>query len=104
MLLEVASDRDGAKDRSSLGRRQQFYRSHGCLRIDDLAYLLPLPGDGPPPAMDLLVHPPETNGLIRKADLRRWLASMFVGAYGCQPDDRRIAEMLAKVADPVVLV
>jgi len=104
MLMEVASERDGAQDGPARSRREQFYRRHGCLRIDALAYLLPLPGDGPPPAMDLLVHPPEAGGVMRKADLRRWLEALFVGAYGCRSDDRRIAEMLASVEDPVVLV
>ena len=47
---------DDAAAKKTISRRfdgrQRFYAQLGCLRIEGLSYVLPLPGEGPPPEMD----------------------------------------------------
>jgi GNAT superfamily N-acetyltransferase len=103
MLLEVDSDREPSADQELRRRRQNFYRRLGCRRVAGCAYILPLPGAQPPPAMDLLVHVREPTP-IRHARLRRWVEVIYRDVYGCSANDPRIAMMLHDVADPVLLV
>lgn len=102
-LLEVDSDRQASIDQLQRKRRQQFYRSLGCLRIANLAYHLPLPGAEPPPEMDLFVHRTAPGPEIRKAQLEHWLAVIYRDVYSCAEGDPRIAAMLRGVKDPVTL-
>jgi GNAT superfamily N-acetyltransferase len=103
MLLEVDSDRQPSGDLTVIRRRQQFYRRLGCLRVDGLSYLLPLSGEGPPPAMDLLVHFAGKPFAVRKSQLASWLTAIYTSVYGCPPDDPRLPGMTATLADPVPL-
>lgn len=103
VLLEIDSDREASSDRAIRTRREGFYRRLGCLRIAGLRYLMPLAGEGPPPEMDLFVHAPEPGGGIARADLRRWLETVYRDVYRCPPDDPRIAQMLAALPDPARL-
>ena len=108
LLLEVDSDREASADREMRRRRQQFYRRLGCWRVQGLAYILPLPGEGAPPEMDLMMHAPADFISIRKAQLRHWLEAIYAGVYDCAPGDcapgdPRIAQMMAGVSDPVTL-
>lgn len=104
ILLEVDSDRELTADQELRRRRQNFYRRLGCRRIADCAYILPLPGEGPAPEMDLFVHLPESAPAIRRAKLERWLKVIYRDVYGRSPDDPRIAEMLDGVPDPIQLL
>lgn len=104
MLVEVDSELDSAPDQALRQRRQQFYRSLGCLRIEGLSYLLPLPSEAPPPEMDLMVYVPPSIGSIPKSRLERWLKVVYQEVYGCSPDDSRIIRMLEPVSDPIGLV
>ncbi len=62
MLVEVDSDREECSDRAVRTGRIGFYRRHGCRRIEGLEYILPLPGEGDPPVMDLLVVTAAASG------------------------------------------
>jgi len=103
-LLEIDSDRELSPDREIRQRRQQFYRRLGCLRIEGFSYLLPLPGEGPPPEMDLMVHLPDRGAVIRKVQLKQWLTVVYQRVYNCSSGDPRIIRMMETVADPVRLV
>jgi ribosomal protein S18 acetylase RimI-like enzyme len=103
ILLEVDSDREECADRKLRARRQQFYRRLGCLRLAGLHYILPLPGGGPPPKMDLMIYSPDKLQHITRSDLERWLRVIYHDVYNCSPDDPRIKRMLLPVSDPVPL-
>jgi GNAT superfamily N-acetyltransferase len=101
VLLEIDSDREASSDRAVRTRRERFYRRLGCVKIAGLRYLMPLPGVGPVPEMDLMVcraQPPQ--GLAR-GDLKRWLQVIYRDVYRCPPDDPRILQMLLPLPDPV---
>lgn len=104
VLLEVDSERETSGDRAVIRRRQMFYRRLGCVRIDGLSYLLPLPGTGAPPAMDLMLHLDEKSRVIHKAELEHWLTVLYQTVYGVSPQDTRIREMTRPLEDPVKLV
>jgi GNAT superfamily N-acetyltransferase len=103
ILLEVDADREASADRELRARRQQFYRRLGCVRISGLRYILPLPGEGPAPEMDLMLYSAEPLRHLPKAELERWLKTIYRDVYRSSPDDPRIARMLDDVADPVRL-
>ena len=103
-LIEVDADRDPCPDLEIRRRRQRFYRRLGCRRIDGLAYQLPLPGEGPPPAMDLMVYSPADTTSIVKSQLEYWLKTIYRDVYSCDPNDPRIGSMLTGLPDPVRLV
>ncbi len=103
VLLEVDSDREACADQQIRTRRQQFYRRLGCLRIAGLRYILPLPGLGPPPEMDVMVYSGVPLRQLPKTDLDRWLRTIYRDVYRCPPDDPRIVQMLRSVPDPVRL-
>jgi ribosomal protein S18 acetylase RimI-like enzyme len=102
MLLEVDSDREESPDQELRRRRQQFYRRLGCAMISGLHYIMPLPGVGPPPEMDLFIYGKDRRQ-ISKAELEKWLKIIYQGIYNCPPEDPRIGEMLAGVSDPILL-
>ena len=103
VVLEIDSDREASNDRAIRTRRERFYRRLGCLRIAGLRYLMPLAGEGPAPEMDLFVHTSDAAGGIARAELTRWLETIYRDVYRCAPDDPRIAQMLAGLPDPVPL-
>jgi GNAT superfamily N-acetyltransferase len=103
IVLEVDSDREASADREMRTRRQQFYRRLGCVRVAGLHYILPLPGQGPVPEMDLLLYSAEPLRQLSKHDLERWLRTIYRDVYRCSVDDPRIAQMLHDVSDPVRL-
>lgn len=104
ILIEVDADRESSTEHVVKRRRQNFYRRLGCRCIADCAYILPLPGEDPPPEMDLLVYAPERAPTIRRASLQRWLQIIYRDVYGGSADDRRIPLMLQGVPDPIELV
>jgi hypothetical protein len=104
MLLEVDSDREASVDQLIRKRRQQFYRRLHCLRIDNLPYILPLPGEGSPPQMDLMVYFPDSVPVVSKMQLQHWLKLIYRDVYDCSADDPRIIKMLKNVVDPIEIV
>jgi hypothetical protein len=104
MLLEVDSDREASADREMRQRRLQFYKRLGCLRVENLSYILPLPGKDPVPDMFLLVCAPKNVSAIPKPQLEHWLGVIYQTVYNCAPGDPRIDRMLEVVPDPVKLV
>jgi GNAT superfamily N-acetyltransferase len=113
VLLEVDSDREAASDRALRTRRERFYRRLGCLRLAGLRYLMPLPGEGSPPEMDLLIYqavPPGRRapsevprGAVPRSEVKRWLETIYREVYHCPPDDPRLAQMVSSLPDPVLL-
>ncbi len=108
VVLEVDSDREDASDRALRTRRERFYRRLGCLRLAGLRYLMPLPGEGAPPEMDLLVYAAKPLGRpawseVPRSEVKRWLETIYRDVYHCPPDDPRLAQMLAGLPDPVLL-
>jgi hypothetical protein len=103
VLVEVDSDRGSSPECVVRRQRQNFYRKLGCYRIVDCAYILPLPGENPPPEIDLVVYVPEPQSAIRRDDLRRWLQRIYRDVYGCSAGDPRISIMLQGVRDPIEL-
>jgi GNAT superfamily N-acetyltransferase len=103
ILLEVDSDREASGDRQMRTRRQRFYRRLGCVQISGLHYILPLPGQGPPPEMDLMMYSAEPLRQLPKTELERWLRTIYRDVYRCSSDDPRIVQMLRDVSDPVRL-
>lgn len=100
-LLEVDSEGERSRDRETRRRRVRFYRSMGCLRIEDLSYILPLPGEGPPPQMDLMAYLPDSRPLLDRCELERWLRVIYEQVYCCSPDDSRIGQMLKDIDEEV---
>ncbi|HVZ71247.1 MAG TPA: GNAT family N-acetyltransferase [Polyangia bacterium] len=103
VVLEIDADREAASDQAMRTRRIGFYRRLGCRRLAGLRYLMPLPGDGPAPEMDLFLSTPAPTSAVPRAELRRWLATIYQTVYRCAPDDPRIEQMLAGLPDPVPL-
>lgn len=93
VLVEVESDREEGSDRNLRARRKAFYRQLGCREIEDLDYIMPLPGTGPPPLMDLIVCGLKGDS-IPTARLTKWIEAIYTEVYGCPPDDPRIQRML----------
>ncbi|WP_106513030.1 GNAT family N-acetyltransferase [Allosphingosinicella deserti] len=102
LIVEVESDREDCADRPLRARRILFYRRLGCRRVADLDFILPLPGSGAPPRLDLLVDQvPDDH--VERAQFETWLREMYDGVYGCQADDPRLRKMISGLRDPVRL-
>lgn len=84
-------------------RRIEFYRRHGCSLIDELDYILPLPGIGAPPKMNLMIYPLDANDVISRKMLGRWLKEIYQNVYSCSPEDERIYLMINEISDPIQL-
>ncbi len=102
-MLEGDSDREASADRELRTRRQRFYRRLGCMRVSGLHYILPLPGQGAAPEMDLMLYSAEPLRDLPKRELERWLRTIYRDVYRCSFDDPRIVQMLHDVSDPVRL-
>jgi GNAT superfamily N-acetyltransferase len=103
-LLEIDSDREQSFDQKIVRRRQNFYRRLGCLRVNGLSYVLPLPGEGVPPQMDIWVYRPDRLPVISKRQLEDWLRVIYNKVYDCSAEDIRIAQMMEGIDDPVQLM
>ena len=102
LLVEVDSDRVDCPDRALRARRIQFYRRLGCRRIEPIDYVSPLPGEGPPPRLDLLVAG-ITDEHLPAAEVAGWLREIYDAVYGCREDDPRLVAMIAALPDPAPL-
>lgn len=103
-LVEVDSACELSDDLETRKRRELFYRRQGCLRIDGLSYLLPLPGEGPAPQMSLMVYFPGRLQTLWKCQLEQCLQVLYTKVYNCCPDDPRLRQMMRCLGDPVILV
>jgi len=103
VLLEVDSDREASPDQALRTRRLHFYRRLGCATIAGLRYLMPLPGTGAAPEMDLMIHRDAPATAVARGDLERWLRTIYRDVYHVSPDDPRIEAMLRPLPDPVGL-
>ena len=104
LLFEVESEREEASDRAARLARKRFYRALGCLEIADIDYVLPLPGVGAPPLLDLMTAPDPHLGALDRERLKRWITELYVGGYGQAPDDPRIEATVSRTPDPVLLI
>lgn len=98
MLIEVESDGIEGPDRDLRRRRINFYRRHGSRRILGLDFILPLPGPGKPPPLELLVDGTSEHGIAGSL-LTGWLREIYLGVYGCAGDDPRLLQMIGTVPD-----
>lgn len=92
LLIEVESDEEVCVDQALRKRRIGFYRRQGARVVEGLDYLLPLPGDGPPPRLKLLID----NLRVPEVDRERligWLRETYSGVYGLGPLDPRLQAM-----------
>lgn len=104
VLLEVDSDRENSPDRLTRRRRLDFYRRLGCAQVARLHYLMPLPGEGSPPEMDLLIYSFDPLPGVSKVQVELWLKAIYQEVYGCAAEDPRIDLMLRRLTDPVRFV
>ncbi|MBN1839359.1 MAG: GNAT family N-acetyltransferase [Campylobacterales bacterium] len=94
ILIEIDSPEHASFEQEIREKRERFYRKMGALKIKPFDYILPLHSDETPPPMKLLLlHYPYAT--LEKATLKRWLETLYNGAYNCPKDDPRIAQMLA---------
>ncbi|HYO57147.1 GNAT family N-acetyltransferase [Archangium sp.] len=103
ILLEVDSPREASPDQQLRVRRQDFYRRLGCRRVDDLHYILPLPGNMP--QMDLFLYvdaPPPLR--VSREQVRRWLQIVYDRVYECSREDPRIGRMLHGTPEHLPLI
>ena len=102
LIVEVESDREDCVDQPLRARRILFYRRLGCRRVADLDFILPLPGSGAPPRLDLLVDQVPDDHVERTLFETR-LGEIYSGVYGCGADDPRLHAMISSLQDPVRL-
>lgn len=103
LIVEVDSDRVPSPNQVLCSKRQRFYRRLGCVRVEGLAYELPLAAAGTPPEMDLLVLLPPEKKRLALSELERWLRIIYREVYGCAAEDSRLRKMIEPLADPVRL-
>lgn len=103
LIVEVDAEGPVDPEQELRRRRQRFYQRLGCRRVLDCSYVLPLPGQGAPPRMDLWVYLAEPSPVLRREALGRWLRGIYQHVYQRPPDDPRVAEMLRPVPDPIRL-
>jgi GNAT superfamily N-acetyltransferase len=105
LIIEVDAEGPTDPEQELRRRRQRFYQRLGCRRLLDCPYILPLPGQGEPPAMDLWAYFAEPPPTVRREALAGWLRGIYHHVYQRSPDDPRVVEMLRQmlehVPDPV---
>jgi GNAT superfamily N-acetyltransferase len=103
LLIEIDSEREGAGDAAVRARRKSFYRGMGCRMIEDLCYVLPLPGEDAPALMDLLVDDPQSRCALAKQTVACWLSEVYTRVYGCAADDPRLLRTLDSLPEDIRL-
>ncbi len=105
ILVEADLERQGdARDLELRIRRKAFYRRLGCRQLDGLAYDLPLPGEGDPPLMDLLIFRDPMPKSLATETVRHWLEAIYSEVYRQSPYDPRITRMLNPFQEADVFV
>jgi GNAT superfamily N-acetyltransferase len=102
MVIEVDSDRIDCPDRDLRHRRVEFYRRLGSRRIVGLDFILPLPGIGDPPPLELLVDCAWTQEIAEPL-VTGWLSEIYTSVYGCACDDSRLLNMLGTLPERIRL-
>lgn len=102
-VLEVDAPKPDMAPTNNVARRFRFYAALGCRRIEGLDYILPLTANGPPPPMTLLVHGLDGSDTLPKAQLARWLRTIYPEVYAQPADDSRIVTMLSPLPSQVPL-
>ena len=100
-VIEVDTPDLNGPDSDIKQRRVSFYRRHGCFTIDQLQYILPLPGAGAPPKMNLMIYSVDPHDVISRKMLGKWLQTIYQKVYSCSPEDTRIFEMMNPMSDPI---
>jgi GNAT superfamily N-acetyltransferase len=103
MLMEVDSDRELSADRAVRARRKEFYRRCGARLVEGLDYVLPLPGEGAPARMDLLVDG-AVGDTVAKELVASWLREIYQRVYACTADDARLLAMIGSLQANVRIV
>lgn len=102
LLVEVDSDREASADREIRRRRKNFYRRLGCRELVGLPYILPLPGAGDPPLMDLMVLG-ETRDVVATREVGDWLLAMIGEAYPDAPAEILVTRMTENLGPSIRL-
>ncbi len=100
-IIEVDSPYEKSIDQKLREKRIHFYAKNGCSQIDQLNYILPLPGEGSPPEMLLMVYPIEESKNLTMEILNKWLTSIYQNVYACSDKDSRIDFMLKSMREPI---
>lgn len=104
VLLEVDAVSEDARTEDAALQRQRFYRRMGCRRLEEVHYMLPLPGEGPPPAMDLFAWSKSSLDRVSRSTLREWLETIYTRVYGAAARDVRISKTLSDLPQEIRLV
>jgi hypothetical protein len=105
IIVEADSEREGdAIDLPLRIRRKTFYRRLGCRQLEGFGYILPLPGEGVPPLMDLLIYRDPTPDVIAADAVRHWLEAIYAEVYDRNRDDPRIDSMLSSLQASMIPV
>jgi GNAT superfamily N-acetyltransferase len=102
MLIEVEADVGIPPDLDVRRRRIEFYRRLGCRRLVGFDYLLPLAGEGPPPAMVLLVDK-QGDEVLPASLVDAWLNDIFCLGYQLPHDDPVLQSMRCVLPQAVCL-
>jgi GNAT superfamily N-acetyltransferase len=105
VLIEVEDEDEvtGLPEDAQRRRRKAFYRANGCREVAGLSYLMPTVSADQPPRMNLLAFRNALPANVDKAELRRWLESIYVEVYRQPVDDARIAQMLSPLPSTIAL-
>ena len=103
MVVEIDSPYQHSDDTATRLKRREFYKSHGCVEVSGLKYILPLKLKNIP-EMLLMLHSDIYKHAIPKEKLRLWLHDIYEYAYGCSKNDERVEFMLDGLPGEVVLL
>lgn len=96
LIVEADSEREtDADDLAIRVRRKNFYRRLGCRQLKDVHYILPLPGEGDPPLMDLLAFRKNMPRSVARDDVKQWLAAIYAEVYAQSAADPRLELILS---------
>lgn len=96
LIVEADSEREAdAADLEIRIRRKNFYRRLGCRQIIGLNYILPLPGEGEPPLMDLLAYKNSMPSIVSAPEVESWLIAIYTEVYAQKATDPRLAIMVS---------
>jgi GNAT superfamily N-acetyltransferase len=107
LLIEVDSPYQKAIDIVNRKRRVQFYERQGCLEIEGLDYILPLPSTKPLPEMKLLVYQLLKSHpflAIEKKNLLNMVTGIYTHVYKCQSTDSRLNSMFTNLPETIKLI
>lgn len=104
MLIEVDQPGHSTNPSNDTQARYRFYQRMACLKLQGVDYILPLETGGMPPPMMLLTFGAPGPAKVSKAQVRNWLTTIYVDAYGQAASDPRIGKMMSPLEDQVALL